>query len=384
MDTIGRRPPSKGVVYVIHYTSSELVTRILDSMTNGLIAMDTGHRVVAMNRAAARLLEIEPEEGIGHTLEELGAQPASGPERVMLYRAMDTGEPQLNSSSAWHFKGRVIYVSSNASPMLDAQGTIIGAVTVFEDVTEQQILNERLKHAERLVLLGEFAAQLVHEIRNPLSTFYGAFDVLERELSDDNPDTRRVLQAARNQLVDLNDLLGQLLDLSRQNTTWVKEAVDVGPLLQEVVLLMKPKARRAGVEIRTEIPRDCLVTHGLASELRQVFFNLMLNSVEAMERGGQLRISGTKKKDRISVEICDTGAGINTNDLDRVSEPFFTTKPDGTGLGLTVVRRIIDDHRGELAVSSSDLGTQVVVDLTIGEGLERSQGTHDRVFEEDI
>ena len=384
MDTLGRWPPSKGVAHVINLSSSELVAKIFDSMTNGLVAVDTEHRVVAINRAAAGLLEIQPEQGIGYTLEELGAKPAGGPERVMLYQAMRTGEPQVNTSNVWHCKGRIIYVSSSASPIFDTQGAMIGAVTVFEDITEKQILNERLKHAERLALLGEFAAQLVHEIRNPLSTFCGAFDVLEQDLSDENGDARRVLQAARNQLVELNELLAQLLDLSRQNTPWVKETVDIGPLLQEVILLMKPKARRAGVQIHTEIPRHCLLTHGVASELRQVFFNLMLNSVEAMERGGQLRIIGKRQKDRVSVEICDTGAGIGTNDLGRISEPFFTTKPDGTGLGLTVVQGIIDDHQGVLTVSSSDEGTQVVVDLPSGEELERSQVTHDRVFEKDI
>ncbi len=365
-------------------SNKDFLVRMFESMTHGAVVIDTQRRLVAMNRAAAQVLHIQPDQGLGRTLEELGAYPVGGPERAGLYQALTTGERRLNASSAWHYRDRIIYVNASVSPILDDQNQIIGAVAIFEDITEKRISDEQLKHAERLASLGEFAAQIVHEIRNPLSTIYAAFDILEQDVEEENKETMAVLQAARQQVLELNELLGKMLDLSRQNSSWVKEPIDIGPLLQEVVLLIKPKARRANIVIQYDTPPMSLITYGVALELRQVFFNLMLNSVEAMGRGGHLRVKGQVRKDRVTVEISDTGPGIATKDLDRVAQPFYTTKDNGTGLGLTVVRRIVADHQGTLTVSSSGLGTMVVVDLPVDEQCERSRFTDDRVFEEDI
>ena len=154
-----------------------------------------------------------------------------------------------------------------------------------------------------------------------------------------------------------------MLDLSRQDPGHEREKVVIGPLLEEVVLLIKPQARQNGVTIENLWQEEETWVWGSGSELRQVFFNLVLNSVEAMNNRGILVLKGTVTDQSVEIRICDTGPGIPANVMEKVTQAFFTTKPEGTGLGLTVVQRILDAHNGELEMQSTAGGTIATVRL---------------------
>ncbi len=211
---------------------------------------------------------------------------------------------------------------------------------------------EQLRRADRLSAIGQLSASLAHEIRNPLGSIEGAANILDR------PETtgemrREFMGIIRKESQRLNRLLTNLLDFARPRPPEF-QAVDLGRLIDSVVDLVGHTASHAGVRIRKEIAAGLPAVESDPEQLKQVILNLAINAIQAMPRGGELAVSAAGQDGSVVVRIRDEGEGIAAADLERIFDPFYTTKANGTGLGLSVALQIVEQHGGAIRAERND------------------------------
>jgi len=228
-------------------------------------------------------------------------------------------------------------------------------------IREQRARIKRLYQAERLATAGELAAGAAHEIRNPLTSIRSAIQHLRGDFADDSP--RAVLIDDILAEVDrINGILEALLSFARP--TEVKfEKVDLSELVRHTVALVAASARKGSVNLESNVP-DTLPVEADANLIKQVVLNVMMNGLQAMPEGGTLTVSAEPAGRMVALSVRDTGSGIAPEDRDRIFDPFYTTKADGTGLGLSVCYGIVQRHGGDLMVESEPgVGTTLTIQL---------------------
>lgn len=231
----------------------------------------------------------------------------------------------------------------------------VAAQELSQVYRELQDTFEQVKRADRLSAIGQLAAGLAHEIRNPLASIDGAAEVLE--VASDQPELRKeTVNIIRKECSRLNRLLTSLLDFARPRPPEWRE-VDLSKVLDSVIDLVSHSAGK-GIRFHKETARGVPRLLGDAEQLTQVMLNLTLNAAQAMPQGGDVWLTARPAEDGIVIEIKDQGAGIPEANMDRIFDPFFTTKDTGTGLGLSVVHQIVTQHGGTVTVTGNqDKGT---------------------------
>jgi len=250
-----------------------------------------------------------------------------------------------------------------------ADGDPVGVIGVFQDLTEIKALEEKMRQREQLASVGELAAGLAHEIRNPLAAVSGAMQVLQHDLPLDE-EQRTLMDIALRESERLNALISEFLLYARPGSGQKNEC-DVVPLVNETLALLKTHHdyRDDVVITQSQFPEEAVRVKADANHLRQVVWNLVLNALQAMPEGGTLRVElrALPVHDGyrwVELTVADTGRGIDPKDLSRIFVPFFTTKSGGSGLGLAIVHRIIEEHGGHVDVRSEvNRGTVVTVTL---------------------
>ena len=207
---------------------------------------------------------------------------------------------------------------------------------------------EQLKRADRLSAVGQLAAGLAHEIRNPLASIEGAVDILER--GADSGETRtEFLAIIKKESRRLNGLLTNLLDFARPRQPRIRE-VNVRDVIDSVVDLTTHTAGRGGIRLQVETPEEVPPIEGDAEQLQQVILNLTLNAIQAMPEGGRITLHAHRRGDSLAIHVADEGGGIEADEIDKVFDPFYTTKRSGTGWGLSVAHQIVARHGGTIEV----------------------------------
>jgi two-component system nitrogen regulation sensor histidine kinase GlnL len=274
--------------------------------------------------------------------------------------------------------GRKIPVSVTASPLQDHGGSFLGSILLLRNIKHRKELEEDLKQADRLALLGTLAAGLAHEIRNPLGGIKGAAQLLRRAIEGD-PSLCAYTDIMIRESDRVNQLIEQLLDLSRPCQLNFAP-INIHEVLDEVLLLEAQSAPEKTVTVRKRFDPSLPAIKGDRAQLTQVFLNLLKNAYQAMGNGGSLilssrletdfhiRAQGRSRSRFIWVDINDNGSGIKEEDLPHIFSPFFTTKNSGTGLGLATCYRIINEHGGMIRVDSVEgKGTTFKVGLVVAE-----------------
>jgi len=255
------------------------------------------------------------------------------------------------------------------APILDSEGGVAGVIAIGRDRTEVHELEAQVIHAEKLATLGQLAAGIVHEINNPLTSIsvYGEYLLSKLTRSGaEHADLKRVERILRSS--------DRIMSFTRNLLTYARpskeeaQGILLNDVLQEAVGFCEHIVREAGVSVELDYGEDLPEVNAVPGQLHQVFVNLITNACNATpEEGGRVRLSTRLHgSDRIQVEVQDNGVGIQTTELDRVFEPFFSTrrKGTGTGLGLPIVKNIVEEHRGSIEIDSEpDGGTTVLVTL---------------------
>ena len=350
--------------------------RTVDSLTSGLVTTDLAGRVTSFNPEAERISGRATADAIGSEFNDLlpGARQAiagsSEGRRVRVrlpFRNPRGGERHLGLA---------------ASILKGTDGTPIGHVVIFQDVTDIVQMEGELSRSERLAAAGQLAADMAHEIRNPLAAISGSIEVM-REPEGDPGRNDRLMDIVLREVQRLDGLIGDFLSYARPAPAR-PEAVSLASMVEEVMKMFEG-ARPMGIEVDISVPPE---TAAIAdpTQLRQVLWNLVLNAAQAMPEGGRLSVTAApvflpqepglpdrndheEATAQVEVTVSDTGVGIRADVLERVFDPFFTTKPAGSGLGLPTVHRIVESHGGSLRIESkAGQGTSVHVRLAAAKG----------------
>lgn len=336
--------------------------QILTNLDAGVVTVDLEGKIGFFNEAAEVLTEISSAATTGQPLEQIFKR-----EPWLLDLVRKTQPPRQESArgegdfvTRW---GRKTPVSVTVSPLEDRQGQFLGTIMLLRDIKHRRELEEDLKRTDRLALMGTLAAGLAHEIRNPLGGIKGAAQLLRRSGAGD-PSVKEFTDIMIREVDRVNQLIEQLLDLSRPADLDLAP-VNIHEILDDVLLLEGQTIGDKRIEIRKRFDPSLPPIRGDRAQLTQVFLNLVKNAFQAMGQRGTLtvasrletdfhiRAEGTSASRFIWIDIADQGAGICDEDLPQIFSPFFTTKTNGTGLGLATCYRIVKEHGGTIRVDST-------------------------------
>lgn len=336
---------------------------IIENMTNGLIALDLDGRITAFNRTAAALLDCAPEAVIGHSISIIEPQAA---DLVDTFRNALKHHLPASHREATIFRadGSQVPVSVSVSPLRDESQAMAGVVGVVEDLTELKTLEAERRRLDRLAALGEMSAVVAHEIRNPIAAVSTGVDYITRHLGEDSPH-REGAQMILGEIERINRILEDILFVARPLHLSLK-VQSLPDIIDSVVLRSRAQIEKHHIEVACHYQPDLPLLKVDRTRLEQVFTNLLINAIQAMPQGGRVNLHVTASDSNVKITFKDDGPGIPAPVHARVFEPFFTTKARGTGLGLAVARRVIEEHGGALEMESSEgKGTTFLITLPL-------------------
>jgi two-component system sensor histidine kinase HydH len=310
---------------------------VVTSMPSGLVTADGNGRITSVNSAASRLFGIADEKVEGMPMSALAGIPWES-----VTALVEKGLPAHEREYAFTARnGESIPVCVSASRIVDDENMHLGYLYLVEDIRERKQVQERLRRGERLSALGQMAARVAHEIRNPLSSIKG----FARFFAEKMPagGGREIAFTMMEEVDRLNRVVTELLDFARPMPLTLRPG-DIRKVVERAMRLTEDDAGKKGIATTFTAP-PVLPEVGMDFErLTQVFLNLFINAVQAMDQGGELTVTAAVRGARIAVTVADTGRGMTPDVLENIFIPYYTTKLAGTGLGLAVVVKILEEH----------------------------------------
>ncbi|MCF6410916.1 PAS domain-containing sensor histidine kinase [Pseudalkalibacillus salsuginis] len=274
---------------------------------------------------------------------------------------------QTKDSSKIEFRvknadGNWVVLECYGTVVLNQKNEVESFVTISRDITERKQTEDFLRKSEKLAVLGELAAGIAHEIRNPLTSLKGFTHLLKANAADENLEYYDIMLS---ELERINTIVGEFMMLAKPQPRNVKPN-DISKILKEATSLLEAQANLYNIQLLLDFD-SVLIVNCEADQMKQVFINLMKNAIESMESsGGLLVIRTISYKDSVTISFIDEGCGIPEEKLSNVGEPFYTTKEKGTGLGMMICNKIIENHHGSISIESElDKGTKVTITLPL-------------------
>jgi two-component system sensor histidine kinase AtoS len=337
---------------------------VLASMTNGLMTIDLEKKIVTVNEMAERIIGKGKGGITGFSMEQvLGEQH---PLYKILVETLTQEKGISHIEVELRNDGESLWLIAGTSLLIGGEGKTAGALAIFQDITEIKALEEKLRQADRLAALGTLSAGLAHEIKNPLSAIKTFVQLLPQKIGNSSFMEKFNVTVPR-EIDRINHLVEDLLELTRRR---VRPLVDlkVDSLILQVIDLHGEELKRRQIVFQDDLNGTISSVHGDAETLYRAFSNLIINAIQAMPNGGIFSISSKLDSSSSSLEITfrDTGIGMDETTAKNIFNPFFTTKDKGTGLGLALTRKVIEDHRGTIeVVSKRGMGTTFTVHLPV-------------------
>ncbi|GGG15920.1 hypothetical protein GCM10010913_42430 [Paenibacillus aceti] len=337
----------------------ERLESIINQMADAIHVTDLNGRILEVNKAFEKLYGWESSEIAGT---ELDFVPDScKEERAAWLKQLEEGRPYVLVETTRICKdGRLINVSVSVSPILDEEGEIVSIISISRDMTEHNKMEELLRRAEKLRTVGQLAAGVAHEIRNPLTTLRGFLQLQQRTGNVNETHTDIMLS----ELERINMIVSEFLILAKPQAVQF-ETRDVRYTVGDVISLLDSEAHLHNIEFEHHFSSSPLLVHCEENQLKQVFINVLKNAMEAMPGGGKIILQVSEEGDhKVAIRVIDQGEGISEERLEKLGEPFYTSKEKGTGLGLMVSQRIIEGHKGMFEIDS-ELGKGTIVTITL-------------------
>ena len=345
------------------------------NLRNGIVAVTRDGRVAVMNEVAYRVFGLEPNPAdIGQSYTEVLRDL---PDVVRIIAgAFELSHLPNRAELRLKRTGKVI--GYTLSQVRDTEDGITGATLFFKDLTRVEQLEERERLRDRLAALGEMAAAIAHEVKNPLAGIEVMAGLLKRQLTD-NQDAQSSLTDIIKEAKMANAIVQEVLEFVRPIRLQV-EHVAVADFIGDAVSMAESHVSRGETSVHLNLPQELSPIQGDPHQLRQIFTNLLINAFEAMGGKGNVTITGVQLSGEdevvagsdvtavpmIQIEVADDGPGMPPDVMDKIFSPFFTTKPRGSGLGLAIVRKIVDAHDGRIDVSArAEGGTRFRVTLPV-------------------
>lgn len=328
---------------------------LADATPDAILIIDRNRRIRFWNRGAAEMFGFTREEATGAYYDLLlpNDLKEQGELESLERRTLELGTVRNHLTRRITKAGVEKIISLSRSPLRDARGEVVGWTAILRDVTDQTRVEHELSSAKSLAMLGELAATVAHEIKNPLAGIHGATQILIKQ-TDTNDPRHEILTRMATQIRRLDATVRDLLRFARPETP-VFERRDLRALVVSLANVMAEDPRFANITIQSsgvaELPVDCD-----ERLFHQVFQNLLENACDAMEGRGTIELTFESSGERAIVRIRDGGPGVPETNIERIFSPFFTTKARGTGLGLAICRKNIEAHLGRISVSNDPRG----------------------------
>ena len=329
---------------------------LISSLPVGLMATDARGGIRICNKIAEEIVSVREDEIMGTAPDYVLPRDLAS---VLTRKDVEGTEPLQEKIVLIDHTNRTRTLQLISISVVDSGGKFAGNMMLIQDLSQMIELEEELRRSERLAALGKMAAGVAHELRNPLSSIKGLAVLLQSKFADTSPD-RDTAGILVGEVERLNRSIGELLDYARPEKLQ-KEEIDLRTIIQKAISLVHIDAEELGVTIdNTPGDTPCLVLAD-QDKLNQIFLNLFLNSLQAMEQGGRLTIRTHVVAGEVVCRVEDTGVGLDEVNQTKVFDPYFTTKPDGTGLGLSMSAKIVEEHGGTIEFQSEKGKGAVVI-----------------------
>ncbi len=338
------------------HTQTMLKT-IIDQLSEEILFLDAKGRIVDLNANASAKLGKSKKELVNADFYELYASnvahpPASDGNGGVLEKAVNKGEASESTMSQVDEEGRVQYFRVYAYPIFGSDSKLTNIVVMRRDITQRTQIEQRLQQSEKLASIGELSTYIAHEIRNPLFAISGFTNSLLR-----NPDldekSREKLSIILSESKRLDNILKSILNFSRP-TEASSGTVDVNQAVGQTMKIMSFGCDNHGITVHTDLTSGLAKAQADTETVKQSLINMVKNSIEAMPDGGELYVRTGMTRDYVFLQVQDTGKGIPIDIRDKVFSPFFSTKGKGSGLGLAMIKKIVDDIGGKVDLSSKE------------------------------
>jgi len=353
--------------YIVKKTLNEMkvyTSKLLETMDNAVISVDNNGNIKTFNRKSEEIFGKKKEEVLNKDCQEVLNLNINGKcllKECLLEKKNITQEIILEEKG---LKKKILDL--NTSFLADESGEITGVVAVIRDVTEIKDLNEEVARHKRLAALGKLSAGIAHEIRNPLSSIRGLAQFVYNSFSKTD-ERKEDLNAIIQEVDRLNKLVVQVLDfakLKKPNLT----RFSLNDLIRKIIELFKLETKDKQIEFSLELSLDISKIQADEDQVRQILMNVIINAIQAIPKKGEIKIKTEKTllqgEPAIKLIIKDSGIGISERDFTQIFDPFFSTKDKGSGLGLSIVYKLIEAHQGEIKVESKEAkGTKFVIFL---------------------
>ncbi len=377
IERLGRIGPEEVQNYFLRLAQEKgFLETVFNAIQEGIIVTDSTARITYLNDAACEIFGLEAGEVTGKRLDERirgldwGSLTQSGgpmshdmeifyPQNrfINFYVVPLVMEPR-ESSVATPLRGVEEQTDQTGyRPMATAAAEEVGHVMILRDITESRRSAQQTIESERFNALRLLAAGVAHEIGNPLNSLHIHLQLMERSVQKlhDGAKTelKQSIEVARSEVNRLDSIVTQFLKAIRPSRPQLRPE-NVNTIVEEAVRFFTPELQNREIVVEQELRSDLPLLQLDRDQMKQAFYNVVKNSLEAMHRHGTLRIRTDLDDTHVIIRFVDTGGGMSAENLSRVFEPYFTTKPVGTGLGLLIVRRIVREHGGELSIESSE------------------------------
>src|SRR5881409_3224033 len=372
IERLGRIGPEEVQNYFLRLAQEKgFLETVFNAIQEGIIVTDSKGRITYLNDAVCELFGLHGSEAIGKRLDECirgldweSLTQSGGPisrDMEIFYPAnrfinfyivplmiehRETGE-KIDKKAA---------TAAGSESLPDGQDDQVGHAMILRDITESRRSAQQTIESERLNALTLLAAGVAHEIGNPLNSLHIHLQLMERSVQKLDDGAKAELQhsidVARSEVNRLDSIVTQFLRAIRPSRPQLRPE-NINAIVEEAVRFFTPEIQDRDIVVEQELRSDLPLLQLDRDQMKQAFYNVIKNSVEAMQRHGILRIRTDLDDTHVVIRLADTGGGMSAENLSRVFEPYFTTKPSGTGLGLLIVRRIVREHGGELSIESS-------------------------------
>ncbi|MFN8009068.1 MAG: ATP-binding protein [Terriglobia bacterium] len=333
--------------------ANDYLQKLMESSSDAITTADNRGRLIFWSKGAEEIFGYKASEVLGKSAAEFYAAGKEDARRVMSQLGR---KGRLKNVEVEYVgkQGRKIYASLSASLLKDERGRMIGSLGIIRDITPFHVLSQQLVQSERLATIGRLSTQIAHEIMNPLSSIKMNIRILSKR-EGLSPNDQRRLQIANFEIDHLEKILQDIFDYSKSlQLDFSKE--NLNEVLEKCFVMVQDHLESGKIQVVKRYQKDLPPAKIDLVRMMQVFTNLLMNSIQAVTRGGKIRIiTGLTRHQGarwFSVKITDNGKGIPPALLGSVFEPFYTTKSHGTGLGLTIVRKIMDQHDGRISIRS--------------------------------
>ncbi len=342
---------------------------ILQCMTNGLITVNMSGLIVYINRAAEKILHIEHENAEGRKFTEVLEHRAYELVNIIKNEISGASEVSEKEINVFDPNGYIIPLGLTCAHLYDTDKSLRGVIVNFKDLTEKNKLIEMIRQSERMAAIGELSAAIAHEIRNPLGSISNAVEILKESYDVKDTNTAKILHVLENESERLQRISTDFLKFAKVKEPEINK-LNLNKTIEEVLILVENDPRNTDhITIKSYIDENIYVLFD-EDHFRQVILNIIINSLEAMEGEGEIVIN-TDSSDQLYREfirlvIYDNGPGFPKEALGSMFEPFFSTKTEGTGLGLALVRKLIINNNGRvLARNKENAGAEIALDIPL-------------------